>query len=177
MGSSHSYLQNLEVTTTPYHQLFYGLCFEYAIPVDGVHQALGMKSIAGPCADTEYTQMDNTTYTVNTASNPVALTVWEIPQEHQKVAPNWTALAEDLKEIGAIPTPTVMPALMNLEMADIKVMHLKDWCYKNDSAKAKKICPQPAQYLVNMQQMPVSMNENATTVPVIKPTIVPVMMI
>ena len=34
--------------------------------------------------------------------------------------------------------------LMNLDNADVKVMHLADWCKGNDSAKALKICPTKA---------------------------------
>ena len=34
--------------------------------------------------------------------------------------------------------------LLNLSMADVKVMHLADWCKGNDSAKAEKICPKKA---------------------------------
>ena len=33
-----------------------------------------------------------------------------------------------------------MTGLMNLNMADVKVMHLADWCLGNDSAKAMEIC-------------------------------------
>jgi hypothetical protein len=31
--------------------------------------------------------------------------------------------------------------LQNLDAANVKVMHLADWCKGNDSAEAKKICP------------------------------------
>ena len=31
--------------------------------------------------------------------------------------------------------------LQNLDASNVKVMHLKDWCLGNDSAAAKKVCP------------------------------------
>jgi len=41
----------------------------------------------------------------------------------------------------ADPEPAAGAALMNLDMSNVKVMHLADWCKDNDSAKAKAICP------------------------------------
>jgi len=44
----------------------------------------------------------------------------------------------------ADPEPAAGAALMNLDMSNVKVMHLADWCLGNDSAKAKAICPKKA---------------------------------
>ena len=42
--------------------------------------------------------------------------------------------------------------LQNLDMSNVKVMHLDDWCYMNDSAKAMKICS--AEQMHPMTMMP-----------------------
>ena len=44
----------------------------------------------------------------------------------------------------ADPEPAAGAALMNLDMSNVKIMHLADWCKGNDSAKAKAICPKKA---------------------------------
>jgi hypothetical protein len=47
--------------------------------------------------------------------------------------------------------------LQNLDASNVKVMHLKDWCYKNDSEEAKKICTVAA--LAKAQKAPVATGE------------------
>ena len=154
MGSSHSYLQNLELTaTTPLHLLHDGLCLEFAIPDGMVNKAMSLGGIAGPCSMTAYTQMDKT-YTVKSPMGDLSMGVWQIPQTANTVEPDWTNWATELAKfkvaapvaMPAMPVinTTVMPELMNLNMADVKVMHLADWCLDNDSAKAMEICNKKA---------------------------------
>ena len=53
MGSSHSYLQNLDAVT-PFHWLKDGLCLEAAVPDGKVHRALTHKGVAGTCSKAAY---------------------------------------------------------------------------------------------------------------------------
>ena len=59
MGSSHSYLQNLESTASVY-TLEDGLCIEFAVPVSNLTQALTYPgATSGVCSNTEYTKFNN----------------------------------------------------------------------------------------------------------------------
>ena len=59
MGSSHSYLQNLEaVASTQMYWLEYGLCVEVTVPDNKVHFVLANSGVAGKCSETAYTQYD-----------------------------------------------------------------------------------------------------------------------
>ena len=59
MGSSHSYLQNLEAAgTTPMYWMEEGLCVEVPVPDNKVHFVLSKGGVAGKCADTTFTQYD-----------------------------------------------------------------------------------------------------------------------
>ena len=61
MGSSHSYLQNLDnADLTPVHWFEDGLCLEVGVPALNVHYALAAAGVAGKCSMTAYTQFDYT---------------------------------------------------------------------------------------------------------------------
>ena len=122
MGSSHSYLLNLEATT-PLHAIENGLCVEFAVPDGMTHQALNFPGIvAGPCAATEYSQFDNTYMTKSPMGN-LSTGVWQIPQSSKDfVAPDWTEFNIELKE-NIVKAPAAMP-LMNLEATTkVHVLH------------------------------------------------------
>ena len=69
--------------------------------------------------------------------------------------------------------------LAKVDLNNVKVMHLDDWCYMNDSAKAMKICT-PMQMSggkmkIKMDHLPHTMVADKTTVvPAVNLTTVPV---
>jgi len=77
MGSSHSYLQNLDATAvTPIHWLEDGLCLEVAVPVGKVHMALTHLGVAGSCSQTAYTQFDYKKSIMTPIEGEVTFGVW-----------------------------------------------------------------------------------------------------
>ena len=63
MGSSHSYLQNLDATATkfPIHFMKFGLCLETMVPAVSW---MGKHSKVGTCADEGYVQPDKAAYKI-----------------------------------------------------------------------------------------------------------------
>ena len=99
MGSSHSYLLNLEaVATTPVHWMEEGLCLQVSVPDEKVHMALHMEGVAGECSKTAYTQFDYSKTLKLPGHGNLEFGVWEIPQQAGQAMPNWTGLATKLEE-------------------------------------------------------------------------------
>ena len=59
MGSSHSYLQNLDTAATqPIHWMKGPLCLELDVPVNAIEKAILGKGTAGKCSASGFAQYD-----------------------------------------------------------------------------------------------------------------------